>query len=95
MTSTNLSTWAARLEIMGGAVLRYGLVAILLYLGTFKFTVEEAKAIEPLVANSPLFSWLHALLGTQGISNVIGVAEIVIAALIARFRLQPRRWEAY
>jgi uncharacterized membrane protein YkgB len=80
MTSTNLSTWAARLEAIGGAVLRYGLVAILLYLGTFKFTIEEAKAIEPLVANSPLFSWLHALLGTQGISNAIGVAEIVIAA---------------
>jgi uncharacterized membrane protein YkgB len=89
MTSTNLSTWAARLEAMGGAVLRYGLVAILLYLGTFKFTVEEAKAIEPLVANSPLFSWLHAVLGTQGISNVIGVAEIVIAALIAARPFSP------
>jgi hypothetical protein len=47
MTSTNLLTWAARLKTIGGAILRYGLVAILLYLGTFKFTVEEAKAIEP------------------------------------------------
>jgi uncharacterized membrane protein YkgB len=37
----------ARLETIGGVILRYGLVAILLYLGTFKFTVEEAKAIEP------------------------------------------------
>jgi hypothetical protein len=35
-------------------------------------------AIEPLVMNSPLFSWLHAVLGTQGISNAIGVAEIVM-----------------
>ncbi|MPZ21418.1 MAG: DUF417 family protein [Luteitalea sp.] len=85
----NLSTWAARLEASGGAVLRYGLVAILLYLGTFKFTVEEAKAIEPLVANSPLFSWLHAALGMRGISNVIGVAEIVIAALIAARPVSP------
>lgn len=89
MTSTNLSTWAARLEAIGGAVLRYGLVAILLYIGTFKFTGEEAKAIEPLVANSPLFSWLHAALGTQGISNVIGVSEIVIAALIAARPFSP------
>jgi reactive chlorine resistance protein C len=89
MTSTNFSTWAARLEAIGGAVLRYGLVAILLYCGTFKFTVEEAKAIEPLVANSPLFSWPHAALGTQGISNVIGVAEIVIAMLIAARPFSP------
>jgi uncharacterized membrane protein YkgB len=36
-----------------------GLVAIPLYYGTFKFTMEEAKPIEPLVANSPLFSWLR------------------------------------
>jgi uncharacterized membrane protein YkgB len=70
-------------EQLVAPVLRYGLVAILLYLGTFKFTGEEAKAIEPLVANSPLFSWLHAVLGTQGISNLIDVVEIVIAALIA------------
>jgi reactive chlorine resistance protein C len=89
MTSTNLSKLATHLEAIGGAVLRYGLVAILLYLGTFKFTVEEAKAIEPLVANSPLFSWLHSILGTQGISNVIGVAEIVIAALIAARPFSP------
>jgi reactive chlorine resistance protein C len=89
MKSTNVSIWAARLEAMGGAVLRYGLVAILLYLGTFKFTMEEAKAIEPLVTNSPLFSWLHALLGAQGISNVIGLAEIVIAALIAARPFSP------
>jgi uncharacterized membrane protein YkgB len=83
MTATHLSTWAVRLEALGGAVLRYGLVAMLLYYGTFKFTMEEAKAIEPLVANSPLFSWLHAALGTQGMSNVIGVAELVLAVLIA------------
>jgi reactive chlorine resistance protein C len=82
MRSTNLSIWGARLEAIGGAFLRYGLVAILLYYGTVKFTAEEAKAIEPLVANSPLFSWLHAAVGRQGISNAIGVAEIVIALLI-------------
>jgi reactive chlorine resistance protein C len=89
MTATHLSTWAARLEAIGGTVLRYGLVAILLYFGACKFTVEEAKAIEPLVAHSPLFAWLHAALGTQGISNVIGVAEIGIAMLIAARPLSP------
>jgi uncharacterized membrane protein YkgB len=64
-------------------------VPILLYFVRFEFTVVEAKDIEPLVANSPLFSWLHAVLGTQGISNAIGVAEIVIAALIAARPFSP------
>jgi reactive chlorine resistance protein C len=59
------------LEAIDGAFFRYGLVAILLYYGTFKFTMQEAKAIEPMVANSPPFSWLHAALGTQGISNLM------------------------
>ena len=78
---------AEQIETAGGAVLRYGLVAILLFFGTFKFTETEAKAIEPLVANSPFFSWLYALLGARGTSNVVGVTELVIAGLIA-----ARRW---
>jgi uncharacterized membrane protein YkgB len=89
MTPATLVTWAPRLDALGGAVLRYGLVAILLYLGTFKFTLEEARAIEPLVANSPFFSWLHVALGTQNTSNVIGIAEVVIAAMIAARPLSP------
>lgn len=89
MTSRTLSTWAVRLCTLAGAILRYGLVVILLYLGTFKFTSEEAHAIEPLVANSPLFSWLHAALGVRGISNVIGGAEVVIAMLIAARPVSP------
>lgn len=78
---------AEQIETAGGAVLRYGLVAILVFFGTFKFTETEAKAIEPLVANSPFFSWMHALLGARGTSNVVGVTELVIAGLIA-----VRRW---
>src|SRR5688572_24351510 len=37
-TPGTLVTWAPRLDVLGGAILRYGLVVILLYLGTFKFT---------------------------------------------------------
>lgn len=85
-----MTIWASRLEAIGGAVLRYGLVAILLYFGTFKFTEEEANAVAPLVSNSPLFAWLHAALGTRGISNLLGVTEIVIAGLIAARPFSPR-----
>jgi uncharacterized membrane protein YkgB len=61
------STFASHAEKLGGFILRYGLVAILLYFGAYKFTAEEAQGIAPLVAHSPLFNWLQALLGTQGI----------------------------
>jgi reactive chlorine resistance protein C len=81
--SSYRSAVASHAEKLGGFILRYGLVAILLYFGAYKFTTEEAQGIAPLVAHSPLFNWLQASLGTQGISNVIGSSEIVIALLIA------------
>lgn len=71
------------LEIIGGHLLRYGLVGILLYLGAFKFTATEAQAIRPLVGHSPPMAWLYAFLSTQGVSNLIGATELVIAGLIA------------
>jgi reactive chlorine resistance protein C len=81
---------ASRLETAGGAVLRYGLVAILLYFGTFKFTAVEAASIRPLVEHSPVMGWLYALLSEQAVSNLIGASEVVIALLILARRWSPR-----
>ena len=67
----------------GIGVLRYGLVAILLYYGSFKFHPVEAKAIQPLIANSPLMSWMYSVLSLQAVSNFIGATEIIFAVLIA------------
>lgn len=78
------------LERGGGAVLRYGLVAILFFLGAFKFTAVEAQGIQPLVAHSPLTAWLYHVFSVQGASNLIGAAEIVIGALIVARRWSPR-----
>lgn len=75
---------------IGGGILRYGLVGILLYLGTFKFTLTEAEAIRPLLEFSPLTSWLYMFTGIQGASNLIGTAEIVTAILLAARPISPR-----
>ena len=75
---------------IGGGILRYGLVGILLYLGTFKFTQTEAEAIRPLLEFSPLTSWLYLFTGVQGASNLIGTAEIVTALLLAVRPISPR-----
>lgn len=73
----------SRLERIGIAVSRYGLVIILLLIGLAKFTPEEAAGIQPLVAHSPLMSWMYGVLSVRGVSDLIGCVEIVIALLLA------------
>jgi uncharacterized membrane protein YkgB len=77
------------LEGLGILILRYGLLAILLWIGAFKFTATEAKAIQPLISHSPLMSWLYAVTDVQGASRLIGATELTIAILIA-----TRPWSA-
>jgi uncharacterized membrane protein YkgB len=77
------------MEAAGISVSRHGLVVVLLLIGVLKFTPEEAGGIQPLVAHSPLISWMYAVLSVQGVSNVIGVIEITIAALIALRPISP------
>ncbi len=84
VTQSTLSTGVqARLETAGILVSRSGLVVVLLLIGVLKFTPGEAVGIQPLVAHSPLMSWMYGLLSIQGVSNVIGAIEIATAALIS------------
>jgi uncharacterized membrane protein YkgB len=71
------------LQAVGGAVIRYGLVGVIGWIGLMKFTRVEAEAIRPLVEHSPLMSWAPAALGVRPLSNLVGVAEVTIAVLIA------------
>jgi uncharacterized membrane protein YkgB len=81
---------ARRLAVAGVAVLRYGLVALLLLWGSFKFAAFEAEGIRPLVDNSPLLRWLYPLFGVRGTSAVIGVVEITAALLICTRLWKPK-----
>lgn len=74
---------ATSMEMLGVYVSQYGLVVTLLLIGILKFTASEAQGIQPLVANSPLMSWLYRIFSVQGVSNLIGVIEIVVALLMA------------
>ncbi|HZE70887.1 MAG TPA: DUF417 family protein [Pyrinomonadaceae bacterium] len=73
----------ARISAVGEFLLRYGLVLVLGWIGAMKFTAYEAEGIKPLVETSPLMSWMYKFLSIQATSNVIGVAEITAAVLIA------------
>jgi uncharacterized membrane protein YkgB len=72
-----------RLERIGAAVIRYGLALIIVWIGALKFAAYEAAAIEGLVANSPLLSWMYGVAGVPTVAAVIGVVEITLGLLIA------------
>jgi uncharacterized membrane protein YkgB len=80
MLRAKSKTW---LEKLGIHISRYGLVITLLLIGALKFTTGEAQGIQPLVANSPLMFWLYRIFSVQGVSNLIGLIEIVVGLLIA------------
>jgi len=80
----------APIETIGINVLRYALVLVFVLFGVGKFTAAEAAAIKPLVSNSPFMSWMYAILSDQGVSSVIGVAELAAAALLAIRPLSAR-----
>jgi uncharacterized membrane protein YkgB len=87
--SEDAAAIGAKLESAGLHITRYAIVLVLVWIGAMKFTAYEAGAIEPLVANSPLMSWLYAVFSVQTTSNLIGAAEIAAGVLIA-----VRPWSA-
>ncbi len=74
---------AERMQALGTILTRYGLVVVFAWIGAMKFTAYEAQAIQPLVANSPLMSWLYQIFSVQAFSNWLGVLEIAIGVMIA------------
>ncbi len=86
---SHANEWSTRLEAAGAHVTRYGLVVVLLWIGGMKFTAYEADGISAFVSNSPLMSWAYQLLSTRQFSAMLGVTELLTAALIA-----VRPWSA-
>lgn len=74
---------ASRVAPVGEVAVRYALVFVIVWIGALKFTIYEANAIQPLVASSPLMSWVYDVFSVTTFSAVLGVVELVTAALIA------------
>ncbi len=56
----SLFRWAARMDRVGMAVTRIGLIVVLVWIGGLKAFRYEADGIVPFVANSPLMSFFYA-----------------------------------
>jgi reactive chlorine resistance protein C len=95
MTSTmerNRTTVATRavtigqsnaVQVAAAFLLRYGLVLVIAWIGFMKFTAYEAAGIQPLVANSPLMSWVYAIFSERAFSALLGIVEVAVATMIA------------
>src|SRR4051812_43159882 len=64
------------------ALLRWVMVLIFVSFGMQKFTLQSAQGIVQFISNSPFISWL-SVFGFRGEAYFLGVAEFVIAALLA------------
>lgn len=90
MENTNADGLGYTLENIGGAVIRYGLVIILLSVGALKFTAYEAEGIQGLVANSPLMSWAYSVFSVRSYAALLGIIEITLGILIATRPFAPK-----
>jgi uncharacterized membrane protein YkgB len=67
-----------------------GMIAMLLWAGSYKMTTPGAEGIVPLVSNSPLISWHFKLFGPYVGSDLIGLTEIIAAVLIMAGYWRPK-----
>jgi uncharacterized membrane protein YkgB len=73
----------SKITFIGHQVIRYGLALVIGWIGLMKFTGYEASGIQPLVAHSPLLSWMYRISTVRQFSDGLGVVEVAIAVLIA------------
>ncbi|CAN5562742.1 DUF417 family protein [soil metagenome] len=90
MEPANADGLGYTLENIGTIIIRYGLVIILLSVGTLKFTAYEAEGIQGLVANSPLMSWAYSVFTVRNFAALLGIIEITLGILIATRPFAPK-----
>jgi reactive chlorine resistance protein C len=78
------------IEDVGKAIVRWGVVLVLAWIGGMKFTAYEAMGIQPLVVYSPLLSWVYDFLSIRAFSTMLGFLEIGTAVLIALRSVSPK-----
>jgi uncharacterized membrane protein YkgB len=86
---TKLAAWAIEHNIPF-LITRIGMIAMLLWAGSYKMTAPGAEGIIPLVSNSPLISWHFKLFGPYIGSDMIGLTEIIAAVLILTGYWKPK-----
>jgi uncharacterized membrane protein YkgB len=74
---------STRTTAIAALVARYALVIVIGWFGAMKFTYYESHGISALVANSPFMSWIYNIMSISGFGRVLGLVELLTAALLA------------
>jgi len=86
---TKLAAWTIDRNI-SFLITSIGMIAMLLWAGSYKMTAPGAEGIIPLVSNNPLISWHFKLFGPYVGSDLIGLTEIIAALLILTGYWKPK-----
>jgi uncharacterized membrane protein YkgB len=76
---TKLFELASRMDRIGVAVTRFGLVVVLLWIGGLKVYAYEADGIVPFVANSPFMNFFYAFPAPEYKKHMNKEGELVTA----------------
>jgi uncharacterized membrane protein YkgB len=79
-----------KIQTAGAAILRYGLVVVVGWIGLLKFTGSEAMRIQLYVSHSPFLQWTDALVSPRTLAAVFGCVEVAAALLMASRQWLPR-----
>lgn len=90
MNTTRDERRGQSLERVGGLILRYGLVMMLVWVGALKFAAYEAEGVHMLSMSNPLIGWGYQLMSVQAFAEVLGVVEITLGILIASRAFAPK-----
>jgi reactive chlorine resistance protein C len=82
--------YTAKLARVAPLIARYALVIVFVWFAGLKFTDYEAQGIAPLGENSPFLSWIYHLVSIDTFSQLLGVAELITAVLLALYPLSRR-----
>lgn len=74
---------------VGRHFVRYALAIILIWVGGLKFATYEAEAVQGLVSESPLLSWLYSVFSVPDFARILGSGEILAGIGIALRPIAP------
>jgi uncharacterized membrane protein YkgB len=75
----------AKLARVAPLIARYALVIVFVWFAGLKVTDYEAQGIAPLGEHSPFLSWIYHLVSIDTFSQLVGVAELTTAVLLALY----------
>ena len=80
--SSPLDRVLAHLPAVSRFVALLGVVLPLVLIGALKFTQYEIDALKPLISGTPWLAWLYPVFGPALTSYILGVTELITAALV-------------